>query len=104
MLKRSRAISIPLEGLQRREGETVAYRLKASLLPKQLALAKEGLSGRNKYTWLSDHWKEYFDVVPVKAGVATLERVEIISGLAANSQVSLEDPTKKRIEKDDENN
>jgi HlyD family secretion protein len=102
--KRARAISIPLEALQRREGETVAYRLKGSLAPKQLALAKEGLSGRNKYTWLSDHWKEYFEVVPVRAGVATLERVEIVSGLAANSQVSLEDPTKKRIEKDDENN
>ncbi len=102
--KRHAAISIPLEALQRRDGETVAYRLKAPLAPKQLAAAKEGLSGRNKYTWLSDHWKEYFDVVPVKAGVATLERVEIASGLTAGGQVSLEDPTKKRIEKDDENN
>jgi RND family efflux transporter MFP subunit len=102
--KRAGAVSIPLEGLQRRDGETVAYRLKTPLAPKQLAAAKEGLSGRNKYTWLSEHWKQYFDVVPVKAGVATLERVEIVSGLGANSQVSLEDPTKKRIEKDDENN
>ena len=38
------------------------------------------------------------------AGVATLERVEILSGLSADSQVSLEDPTEKKVEKDDENN
>ena len=40
----------------------------------------------------------------MKAGIATLERVEIASGLKAGGQVSLEDPTKKRVEKDDENN
>jgi len=102
--RRPHAISIPLEALQRKDGQPVAYRLKASLPPKAMAAAREGLSGRNKYTWLSDHWKEYFEPVPVTAGVATLERVEILSGLSANNQVSLEDPTKKKVEKDDENN
>jgi len=102
--RRPHAISIPLEALQRKDGQAVAYRLKANLSPKAMAAAKEGLSGRNKYTWLSEHWKEYFEPVAVTAGVATLERVEILSGLSANSQVSLEDPTKKKVEKDDENN
>ena len=102
--KRDKAISIPLEALQRREGNTVAYRLKKGLKPQQIAAAREGLSGRNKFIWLSDHWKEYFDVVPVKAGVATLERVEILAGLRSGDQVSLEDPTKKKVEKNDENN
>lgn len=102
--RREKAISIPLEALQRREGETVAYRLKAGLTPKELAAAKEGLSGRNKFTWLSERWKDYFQVVPVRAGVATLERVEVLAGLKSGDTVSLEDPTKKKIEKDDENN
>ncbi|HEY3171697.1 MAG TPA: efflux RND transporter periplasmic adaptor subunit [Thermoanaerobaculia bacterium] len=102
--KRDKAVSIPLEALQRKEGNTVAYRLKKGLKPQQISAAREGLSGRNKFIWLSDHWKEYFDVVPVKAGVATLERVEIIAGLKSGDQVSLEDPTKKKVEKDDENN
>ena len=101
--KREKAISIPLEGLQRKEGQTVAYRLKADLKPKQIATAKEGLSSRAKFIWLSDHWKEYFDAVPVKAGVATLERVEILEGLKATDQVCLEDPTKKKVEKDEDN-
>ena len=102
--KRDKAVSIPLEALQKRDGKTIAYRLKAGLNPKQLASAKEGLSGRNKFIWLSDHWKDYFDVVPVSAGIATLERVEIVSGLKSGDQVALEDPTKKRVEKDDEDN
>lgn len=100
--KRDKAVSIPLEALQRREGETVAYRLKASLKPQQISAAQEGLGGRSKFIWLADHWKDYFDVVPVKAGVATLERVEILAGLKPGDQVSLEDPTRKKIQKDDD--
>jgi HlyD family secretion protein len=100
--KRDKAVSIPLEALQRREGDTVAFRLKPNLKPQQIAAARDGLSGRNKFIWLADHWKEYYDVVPVKAGVATLERVEILAGLKPGDQVSLEDPTKKKIEKDED--
>jgi multidrug efflux pump subunit AcrA (membrane-fusion protein) len=100
--KRDQAVSIPLEALQKRDGKTIAYRLKPTLKPQQLAAAKDGRTGRNKFIWLSDHWKEYFDVVPVSAGVATLERVEILAGLKPGQQVALEDPTKKRVEKDDD--
>jgi RND family efflux transporter MFP subunit len=102
--KRDNAISVPLEALQRREGQTVVYRLKKNLKPDDFAKAKEGLSGRAKFIWLSDHWQDYFEVVPVKAGIATLERVEILGGLDKDDQVALEDPTRKKVEKDDENN
>jgi HlyD family secretion protein len=102
--KRDKAISIPLEALQRRDGQTVAYRLKAGLKPQQIAAAREGLEGRSKFIWLSDHWKEFYEIVPVTAGIATLERVEILAGLKSGDQVALEDPTKKKVEKDDENN
>jgi RND family efflux transporter MFP subunit len=100
--KRDKAVSIPLEALQKRDGQTVAYRLKGNLQPKQIAAAREGLSGRNKFIWLSDHWKDYFEVVPVTAGIATLERVEVLAGLKPGQEVSLEDPSKKRVEKDDD--
>jgi RND family efflux transporter MFP subunit len=100
--KRDKAVSIPLEALQKRDGQTVAYRLKNGLKPPQLAAAKDALSSRNKFIWLSDHWKEYFEVVPVTAGIATLERIEILSGLKAGQQVALEDVSKKKVEKDDD--
>jgi RND family efflux transporter MFP subunit len=102
--KKDKAVSVPLEALQRKEGQVVVYRLKPDLKPQELKKAKDGLSGRTKFIWLSDHWKDYFEVVPVTAGIATLERVEIVAGLKADQQVSLEDPTKKKVEKDDENN
>jgi RND family efflux transporter MFP subunit len=100
--KRAKAISIPLEALQKRDGKTIAYRLKPSLKPQQIAAAKDGLTGRNKFIWLSEHWKDYFDVVPVSAGIATLERVEVLSGLKPGQQVALEDPSRKKVEKDDD--
>lgn len=102
--RRAKAVSIPLEALQKKDGQTVAFRLNDKLTPAQNKAAKEALNGRNKFIWLADHWKEYFEVVPVTAGIATLERVEIIAGLKAGQQVCLEDPSKKKVEKDDDNN
>ena len=102
--RKDKAVSVPLEALQRKEGQVIVYRLKDKIAPDQIKKAKEGLQGRSKFVWLSDHWKDYFDVVPVTAGIATLERVEIMSGLNPDQQVCLEDPTKKKVEKDDENN
>jgi RND family efflux transporter MFP subunit len=100
--KRDKAVSIPLEALQKRDGKTVSYRLKTGLKPQLIAAAREGLSSRNKFIWLSDHWKQYFEVVPVTAGISTLERIEILAGLKPGDQVALEDVSKKRVEKDDD--
>lgn len=102
--KRDNALSIPLEALQKREAQTVAYQLKKGLQPDQIREARDGLNGRSKFIWLSEHWKDYFNAVPVKAGIATLERVEILAGLSENDEVALEDPARRKIEKDDENN
>ncbi len=101
--RREKVLSVPLEALQRKDGATVVFRLKPGLAPEKIEKAREGLTGRTKFIWLSENWKDYFDSVPVKAGIATLERVEIASGLAAGDQVCLEDPTKKKVEKDDDN-
>ena len=102
--RRENALSIPLEALQRRDGQTVVYRLKSSLRPQEIAKAKDALEGRSKFVWMSENWKGYFEPVPVNAGIATLERVEVTAGLGAGDQVALEDVTRKKVEKDDENN
>jgi len=101
--RRARAVSIPLEALQRRQGQTVVYRLKRDLKAEQIATAKKALEGRSKFVWLSENWKDYFEPVTVHAGIATLERVEIVAGLTAGDQVALEDVTRKKVEKDEEN-
>jgi len=101
--KRAKALSLPLEALQKRDGATVAYVLKKDLDAKAIAKAKEGLGGRAKFVWLSENWKDYFNPVPVKAGIATLERVEVLAGLSTGDKVCLEDPTRKKVEKDEDN-
>lgn len=100
--RRDHSLSIPLEALQRREGAVVAYRLKKDVADKQIEKARTGLSGKNKYTWLAEHWQEYFEPVTIEAGIATLERVEVVAGLADGDQVALEDPSRKKVERDDE--
>jgi len=102
--QRSKALSVPLEALQRREGQVVIYRLKKNLSDDTIGEAREGLDGKSKFVWLSEHWRDYFEPVPVKAGIATLERVEVMAGLSTGDQVSLEDPTRKKVQKDDEDN
>jgi HlyD family secretion protein len=102
--RRDHSLSIPLEALQRREGQTVVYRLKHDLGAKEIAKAREALEGRSKFVWLSENWKDYFEPVQVNAGIATLERVEIMAGLGVGDEVALEDVTRKKVEKDDESN
>lgn len=101
--RRAKALSIPLEALQRRDGQTVVYRLKPGLAPKEIEKAREALDGRNKFVWLSENWKDYFQPVQVNAGIATLERVEVLAGLRPGDQVALEDVTRKKVEKDEDN-
>jgi RND family efflux transporter MFP subunit len=102
--QRAKALSVPLEALQRHDGDVVVYRLRKGLGEGEMKTAREALDGKSKFVWLSEHWRSYFEPVPVKAGVATLERVEILAGLTTGDKVCLEDPTRKKVEKDDENN
>ncbi|HEY2739269.1 MAG TPA: efflux RND transporter periplasmic adaptor subunit [Thermoanaerobaculia bacterium] len=102
--RRGNALSIPLEALQRRDGQTVVYRLKPNLTKKEIDKARDALDGRSKFVWMSENWKDYFEAVQVTAGIATLERAEIVAGLGVGDQVALEDVTRKKVEKDDENN
>ena len=84
--------------------EVAKLRFVEDLPEKEIEKAREALDGKSKYTWLSENWQEFFEPVTIEAGVATLERVEILAGLAENDQVALEDPTRKRVERDDETN
>ena len=67
--------------------------------------------GLDKFFDVLTDWKQYLaptfnDIIPGTAHQAMLMVgvVEIVAGLKSGDQVSLEDPTKKRVEKDDEDN
>ena len=42
-------------------------------------------------------------LISAAAGIATLERVEVLAGLTPGAKVCLEDPTRKKVEKDEDN-
>ena len=97
---KARTRPIPLE----RRNATVRHRVSTKTDLKPRSSRRRRRQRARQVLWLSDHWKDYYEVVPVTAGIATLERVEIVAGLKSGEQVSLEDPTKKRVEKDEEDN
>ena len=41
---------------------------------------KEGLAGRAKFIWMADHWKDYYEVIPVQAGIAAAPMSYAIGG------------------------
>ncbi len=103
--RRANALSIPLEALQRRDGAD--RRLPAEGRPaadKEIDKAREALNGRSKFVWLSENWKGYFEPVPVQRRHRDPRAGGDLAGLRAGDQVALEDVTRKKVEKDDENN
>ena len=95
--KRDKAVSIPLEALQRRDGQDRRLPPQGrTSSPKQIAdgarrasraaASSSGSRTTGRSTSTSSR---------SQAGIATLERVEILAGLKAGDQVALEDPTQE---------
>jgi len=90
-----KTLSVPIEAIFKKTGGEVVYVLKKSFEEpksgeKQL---KRNASGKLD---VSEAWQRFFDERPVKVGLASLERVQVLDALAEGEQVALEDPTKPR--------
>ena len=86
-------LTVPTEALFQRDEREVVFVLRedfASRVPEdQLPKGKGG--GKVD---VSPFWKDLFEQRPVEVGLASIERVEIVSGLAAGEKVALDDPAK----------
>ena len=90
-----KTLSVPIESIFKKSGGEVVYVLKKSFDEpksgeKQL---KRNASGKLD---VSEAWQRFFDERPVKVGLASLERVQVLDGVAEGEQVALEDPTRPR--------
>ena len=90
-----KALSVPVESIFKKADGEVVYLLKKSFdEPKSGEKAlKKNASGKFD---VSDAWQRFLEERKVKVGLASLERVQILDGLAEGEQVALEDPTKPR--------
>jgi HlyD family secretion protein len=105
--RRERVLTVPVEALFRREDKEVVYVKKApvraansgGLLASAFAASKDSAPTKLDE---KDRWKQSFDVRDVETGLASFDKVQIVSGLKPGEEVALEDPTRPREKKDRE--
>jgi hypothetical protein len=49
-----------------------------------------------------DAWKEKFELREIETGLASVDKVEVLKGLEAGTEVAVEDPTRPKEKKDRE--
>jgi hypothetical protein len=49
-----------------------------------------------------DAWKEKFELKEIETGLAAVDKVEIVKGLTAGTEIAVEDPTRPKEKKGNE--
>jgi hypothetical protein len=106
--KREKVLTVPVEALFRKDDQEFVYVKKAEA-PKAASTGflTSVLAGSKKddpAARLDDKskWKEQFEVRAVETGLSSVEKVQIVEGLEAGTEIAVEDPTKKKEKKDRE--
>jgi HlyD family secretion protein len=107
--KREKVLTVPVEALFRRDEKEVVYVKKApapqasqspSFLSKVFAASpKDGPQAKLED---KDKWKEKFDLREVETGLASFDKVQVVTGLKAGEEIAVEDPTRPKEKKDRE--
>ncbi len=106
--KREKVLTVPVEALFRKDDLEFVY-LKKAEAPKAasggfLASVFAGTKKDDPAAKLDekDKWKEKFEVRGVETGLSSVEKIQIVKGLEAGTEVAVEDPTRKKEKKDRE--
>jgi len=107
--KRLKVLTVPVEALFRKDDAEFVYvkkaeEPKAAHSPGFLTSVFAGSKKDDPAVKLDekDKWKEKFEVRTVETGLSSVERVQVVEGLTAGTEVAVEDPTKKKEKKDRE--
>jgi HlyD family secretion protein len=107
--KREKALSVPVEAIFKKDDKEIVYVKKpeapkagssAGLLSSVFASGPKDPAPAKVEE--KDKWKEKFDVREVETGLASVERVEILGGVDAGTEIAVEDPTRPKEKKDRE--
>lgn len=93
--KVAKALAVPVEGIFKKNEHDVVYVLKTVFDTPKEGEKKPHKTKSGKYD-VSDVWQRFFEEKPVKIGLASLERAQVIEGLVPGVDVALEDPTRPR--------
>jgi HlyD family secretion protein len=106
--KREKVLTVPVESLFRKDDVEFVYLKKAEAAPAAsggfLTSVFAGTKKDDPAAKLDekDKWKEKFEVREVETGLSSVEKIQIVNGLDAGTEVAVEDPTKKKEKKDRE--
>jgi HlyD family secretion protein len=93
-------LSVPVEAIFRKDDREVVYVLRDEFGPPDEEHPKTPKTKAGKVD-VSEIWERFFTEQPVKVGLVSLEKAEILEGLAEGAKIALEDPTRSReIEED----
>ncbi len=93
--KVEKALSVPIEAIFRRASGEAVYVLKETFDDPKPGEKPAKRNGAGKID-VSESWQRYFEERPVKVGLASLERVQVLEGLTDGLKIALEDPSKPR--------
>jgi HlyD family secretion protein len=108
--RREKVLTVPVEAIfkkdetdvvyVRKPGEPKASAERGGLLSGVFAAGKKDAPAAKPDP--RDAWKERFELVEVETGLASVDRVEILRGLADGTEVAVEDPSRPREKKGSE--
>jgi HlyD family secretion protein len=107
--KREAVLTVPVEAIFKKDDAEIVYVRKTE--PPEQAAAKggflssvfaadEGEKRDDAPVDEKDAWKKRFEVREVETGLASIDKVQIVDGLAVGTEVAVEDPTRPK-KKDD---
>ena len=108
--KRTKVLAVPVEAIFRKDETEVVY-VKKPEEPKKKAeaggLMSRAFAAGKKETPPpkldpKEAWKEKFELRTIETGLAAVDRVEVVKGLTAGTEVAVEDPTRPKEKKGNE--
>jgi HlyD family secretion protein len=108
--KRTKVLTVPVEAIFKKDDTEIVY-LKKPEEPKRAAESTSFLSsvfaaGSKDAPPAKldpkDAWKEKFEAKEIETGLASVDKVEVVKGLAAGMEVAVEDPTRPKEKKDND--
>ena len=107
--KRVGVLAVPVEAIFKKDETEVVYVKKAEA-PKQAEkgglIASVFAAGKKdappEKLDPKDAWKEKFELREIETGLASVDKVEVLKGLEAGTEVAVEDPTRPKEKKDRE--
>ncbi|HET6373329.1 MAG TPA: efflux RND transporter periplasmic adaptor subunit [Candidatus Polarisedimenticolia bacterium] len=95
-----KVMTAPVESIFKKDGGEIVYVLKKTFDTPGSG-DKPAKKNKNGKIEVSEIWQRYFEQRKVKVGLTSLEKVQVVEGLAEGEQLALEDPTKPRMISED---